>query len=281
MKQIITAFSFALLCTAGMADIFAQDCTGHPLFSNMSNFEVSSCQTREFDKAAFTIQNKEKGAAEVVEKSGEIMEVAFRWKGEWEKRPAPLQIYQNYDNAIRHAGGQVLFRIDDTNGGVQGKLRKGGDNYWVKINTDGSGYYYLTSIKEAPIRQEVVVTADEIKKGLGEEGRIAFYGIYFDTDKVIIKPESANTLQEMARFLKAASGQQVYIVGHTDNAGDLQHNLTLSKQRAGAVVAELTGKYGVNPAQLSADGVGPLVPVAVNKGEENKARNRRVEMVLR
>lgn len=281
MKRILTFSCLAALCLTGVSNIYAQDCTGHPLFSNMANFEASSCQTREFDKTAFTIRNKEKGSSEVVEKSGELTEVSFKWNGEWEKRPSPLQIYQNYDNAIRQAGGQILFRVDDTNGGVHGKLVKGGSTYWIKVNTDGSGYYYLTSIKEAAMRQDVVVTAEAIKKGLAEEGKVIFYGIYFDTDKATIKPESSKSLEEMARFLKANMGQKVYIVGHTDNTGDFQHNLTLSKQRAEAVVSTLIEKHNVNPAQVLAEGVGPLAPVANNTGEEQKARNRRVEMVQR
>lgn len=279
MKQLFCTLFLVASFLYKADNIYAQKCAGHPLFSNMANHEVASCTSKEFEKASFTIRDKAKGTSTRVEKTGELLEVSFSWKGEWDKRPSPLQIYQNYDNAIKQAGGQVFYRQDDTNGGVQGKLTKGGDTWWIKVNTDGSGYYYLTSIKEAAMRQDVVVTADEIKKGLNEDGKMAFYGIYFDTDKATIKPESAETLKEMASYLKANPTQKVFIVGHTDNTGDFQHNLTLSKQRAAAVVNELVSKYAVPATQVTADGVGSLSPVATNKSDDGKARNRRVEMV--
>lgn len=272
---------FFLAAYVGMvASAFAQQkCAGHPLFSNMTNFEVSECLNREFDKLEFTLNDKAKNSSKTVEKTGEFLEVSFHWLGEWEKRPAALQIYQNYKNAILKAGGE-LPEPYNSNGGVYGKIKKGDGTYWIQVNTDGSGYYTVRSIKEAAMRQDVkAVTADDIKKGIADEGKIAIYGIYFDTDKATVKPESANSLKEIAGFLKADPSQKVFIVGHTDNTGDFQHNLALSKQRAIAVVGKLTAEYGVNASQLTADGVGPLSPVGTNLTEAGKALNRRVEIV--
>ena len=270
-----------LACTfLSFSSAYAQNCTGHPLFSNMPNFEVSDCKTKEFDKLEFTLVDKSKNGYSVVEKSGEFLEVAFKWLGVWENRPAPVQIYENYKNAILKAGGELPAAYYQ-NGTMYGKIKKGDDTYWIQVNTDGSGYYYVRSIKARAMRQDVVVTADEIKKGIAEDGKMAFYGIYFDTDKATVKPESAAALKEIATFLKANPSQKSFVVGHTDNTGDFQHNLTLSKQRAAAVVSELTGKFGVNASQLSADGVGPLSPIASNANEAGKLRNRRVELVLK
>jgi outer membrane protein OmpA-like peptidoglycan-associated protein len=277
MKQFHTAF-LIIVCMSMAGNSYAQKCAGHPLFSNMPNFEVAECKTREFDKLEFTLNDKSKNSYVVVEKSGEFLEVSFHWLGDWEKRPASVQIYQNYKNAIVKAGGELPDAYYN-NGSVYGKIKKGGDTYWIQVNTDGSGYYWIRSIKEGAMRQDVVVTADEIKKGMAEEGKMAFYGIYFDTDKATIKPESASSLKEIASFLKADPSQKVFIVGHTDNTGDFQHNLALSKQRAAAVVNELTNKHGVSAGQLTAEGVGPLSPVGANATEAGKARNRRVEMV--
>ncbi len=259
-------------------NLYAQQCAGHPLFSNLPNFEVSECKNREFDKLEFTLTDKKNGSV-VVEKSGEFTEVAFKWIGEWEKRPAAIQIYQNYKNAIVKAGGELPDAYNK-NGTFYGKMKKGGATYWIQVYTDGSGYYYVSSVKEGAMHQDIAaITADEIKKGIAEEGKMAIYGILFDTDKASIKPESAGSLKEIASFLKAAPAVKVFIVGHTDNTGDFQHNLNLSKQRAASVVSELTSKYGVNTGQLTGDGVGPLSPVGSNSTEAGKARNRRVEIV--
>ncbi|MDR6570697.1 MULTISPECIES: OmpA family protein [Chitinophaga] len=278
------SFFFNLLlitCIGVTSNIYGQKCPGHPLFSNMSNFEVSDCVNREFDKLEFTLNDKSPNGYSVVEKSGEFLEVSFRWLGDFENRPAPVQIYQNYKNAIVKAGGELPDAYNK-NSTLYGKIKKGSDTYWLQVYTDGSGYYTVTSVKEGAMRQDVeAITAEQIKKGMKEEGKMAFYGIYFDTDKATIKPESTPSLKEIASFLKADPSQKVFIVGHTDNTGDFQHNLTLSKQRATAIVNELTTKHGVSAGQLTAEGVGPLSPIGSNATEAGKASNRRVELVRR
>ena len=151
--------------------------------------------------------------------------------------------------------------------------------YWVKVMADGSGDYSISSIKEEKMKQEVAVTAAEINNNMKEDGKAVFYGIFFDTDKSTLKPESAPTLTELSKFLLANPSTNVFIVGHTDNAGDFIHNLTLAKDRASAVVAELVGKYGVNKTQVTPQGVASLAPLASNETENGRAKNRRVEIV--
>jgi OmpA-OmpF porin, OOP family len=72
---------------------------------------------------------------------------------------------------------------------------------------------------------------------------------------------------------------KVNVVGHTDNVGTIDANMKLSQARATAVVAALTSKYGITAIRLKAYGVGPLAPVAGNKTDDGKAKNRRVELV--
>ncbi len=160
------------------------------------------------------------------------------------------------------------------------KLKKGGDTYWIKVYADGIGNYTISSIRETAMKQDVVLNAGEIRDALNAEGRVSFYGIYFDTDKASLKPESAPTLTAIAGFLKS-NPVNVYIVGHTDNTGDFARNSTLSKDRATAVAEALVTQHGVKRSQVVAQGVGPLAPVASNHNEEGKARNRRVELVIR
>lgn len=127
----------------------------------------------------------------------------------------------------------------------------------------------------------VKVNADAIKKALDHEGKISIYGITFATGSASIKPESATTLSEIARFLKANPTIQLYIVGHTDDTGSLSNNLTLSQQRAKAVVNVLVNEYQIATARLTSAGVGPYAPVASNLTDKGKAKNRRVELVRR
>jgi len=107
----------------------------------------------------------------------------------------------------------------------------------------------------------------------------AVYGIYFDTGKSEIKPESEVAIAEIAKLLRGDASLKINVVGHTDNVGGIDSNMKLSQARANAVVKILITKYGINSKRLNAYGVGPLSPVAPNKTEEGKAKNRRVELV--
>ena len=126
---------------------------------------------------------------------------------------------------------------------------------------------------------QVVVNTDQLRSSLASEGKIALYGLYFDTAKADIKPESKPQLDEMARLLMTDKSLKVTIVGHTDNEGSQQINLTLSKRRAEAVAAALTSQYHVEAGRVRAEGVAALAPVATNRNEAGRAKNRRVEMV--
>ncbi|NOG98936.1 MAG: OmpA family protein [Ignavibacteriae bacterium] len=105
------------------------------------------------------------------------------------------------------------------------------------------------------------------------------YGIYFDTDKSTIKPESEPTFKEIVKLLKDNSELNIYVVGHTDMTGTYSHNMKLSKDRAAAVVEELKAKYKISKNRLTADGVGPLAPAASNKTESGRKKKRRVKLV--
>jgi len=122
------------------------------------------------------------------------------------------------------------------------------------------------------------VKAEEITSTIDTTGRIAIYGVYFDTDKSDIKPESAESLAEMAKAISAGKGTYL-IVGHTDNQGDLNYNQTLSLKRATAVTAALTSEYKISADRVIPVGVGMAAPLAPNTDDKGRAKNRRVEIV--
>jgi OmpA-OmpF porin, OOP family len=123
------------------------------------------------------------------------------------------------------------------------------------------------------------VNADEMSKSLAATGRIALYGVYFDTDKAELRADSKPTLQEIAKLLKSRPQLKIHVVGHTDNQGTADHNLDLSRRRAASVVQELTGKFTVVANQLDSFGAGWYSPIATNDSEEGRSKNRRVELV--
>jgi OOP family OmpA-OmpF porin len=127
----------------------------------------------------------------------------------------------------------------------------------------------------------VVISAEEITKGLAAEGKVALYGILFDFNKATIKPESRPSLDEIARFLKANPARNVYVIGHTDNVGGFESNMQLANNRAAAVAADLSRTYEIPAGRMVASGVGLQAPVASNATEEGRAKNRRVELLPR
>lgn len=138
----------------------------------------------------------------------------------------------------------------------------------------------LVEIVEPKGREKKMVTisAEEIDSTITADGKIILYGILFDFDKATIKPESQPQLDEMAHYLESNADEKVFVVGHTDNQGEIDYNMKLSAARADAVVKALA-KAGISSKRLVAKGVGPLVPVASNRSEEGQALNRRVELV--
>lgn len=126
---------------------------------------------------------------------------------------------------------------------------------------------------------EVTVDAKAMGRGLAQAGHIALYGIHFASDSAQLEKSSDATLAQMAALLKAQPKLKAYVVGHTDDSGSLAHNLTLSQQRAEAVVKALTTNYDIAPARLAAKGLASYAPVASNHDPSGKAKNRRVELV--
>jgi OOP family OmpA-OmpF porin len=157
------------------------------------------------------------------------------------------------------------------------------DGYEPKFSpAKGQAMVRLDTLQVGQIADRmVVVSAAEINKGLVTEGKIALYGILFDFNKATIKPESRPTLDEIGKFLRSNPGQNVYVIGHTDNVGGFDSNMQLSSSRAAAVAADLSRTYGIPATRMVASGVGLQAPVATNATEEGRAKNRRVELLPR
>ena len=139
----------------------------------------------------------------------------------------------------------------------------------------------IVDLVETREREQKMVTvkADAMDREIAASGSIALYGIYFDFDKAVVKPESQPTLQEIALLLKNKPGLKLLIAGHTDNVGTFAYNTDLSQRRAAAVVQALTGEFGIDRSRLTPVGVSSASPKATNRTEEGRARNRRVELV--
>ena len=122
--------------------------------------------------------------------------------------------------------------------------------------------------------------ANEAAARIEMAGSVVLEGLAFESGKAALTDADAPALADLAAWLKAHPDRSVTLVGHTDASGTLAANVTLSRQRAAAARQVLIDRYGLPPAQVSAEGVGPLAPRASNDTDEGRAQNRRVEAVL-
>ncbi len=192
-----------------------------------------------------------------------------------------------YSDRLPSGAGIQLLAGSATRGGscyIAAKLaRPQGDVY---LTLAGSQYtqnkvLFMLDILESEAVEDDLVTvdADAMSKDIDLYGKVTLYGIYFDFDKTTVKPESKPALDEIAALLKNRPNLELYVVGHTDIKGTLDYNITLSEQRAAAVVEALAKQYGIKTSRLTPKGVGPLVPVMTNQSEKGREKNRRVELV--
>jgi OOP family OmpA-OmpF porin len=251
-----------------------------PLFTRMPNFYISDYKYYDFD--VYTFVNSK---GEDINVEGQRYYITYRLQ-EGVTTPSQLQIIRNYTNAIKKIGGTVEKEsIDQVEGSAYMRLQKDNTEIWVHIetsvNTDVNPYT-LNIVQKSDMVQDVVANpevAEAFAKEIGEKGKVAIYGIHFDTNKTEIKPDSETALKEVSKLFSQNPNLKLYIVGHTDNVGEFSYNMKLSQARAESVVKELTTKYGVASGRVMPYGVGPLSPVASNKTEEGRAKNRRVELI--
>jgi len=248
----------------------AAGCADHPVVTRMQNMRIVNCKTSDFDRFVFKTG---KTTQETVE--GRRVEMRYQIAA-GQPAPSKLAIIRNHQEAMKAIGGVVKYEDDRY---TVLNINKNGKDVWVQVDTAWGGGYMLMIVEKQAMVQEVVASAALFEAGLKATGHVEVPGIFFDTGKSVLKPESAAAVAEIAKLLKADPPMKVFIAGHTDNVASLDLNLKLSQARADAVMQALISQQGIAAARLTARGVGPLAPVASNDTEEGRARNRRVELV--
>ncbi len=121
--------------------------------------------------------------------------------------------------------------------------------------------------------------SEGLAERLAASGKAVVYGIHFDSDSAVPRPDSEATLQEILKALQAKSALKLQIAGHTDSTNSHEHNLKLSQNRAEAVVKWLVD-HTVSAQRLTPKGFGETQPVANNDTAAGRALNRRVELIV-
>ncbi len=277
-KTFIALGAFIIMSCVSLAQNDAEGCKDHPLFTRLSNFYITAC-SENYNELELRI-NSEK----TEKKEGNLFSITYYYdfdKGE--KARSPLQIIKNYENAVVNNGGSMLYRnVNPQDADIEATfhLSTKEKDYWVKVGSFGGTatsveHFTLYILEMEPMKQEV--QASEMMKALNKDGFIALY-INFETGKSDIKPESKEIVNQIAEMLKANKDLKISIEGHTDNVGNDKSNQKLSEDRAKSVMNALV-VLGIDKTRLKSKGWGASKPIADNRTEEGRAKNRRVEIV--
>jgi outer membrane protein OmpA-like peptidoglycan-associated protein len=300
---LLVALSCQLPTQAGAQ---TRDVAGAKDFPGIGRFGgsvVTGYQVKDFDAARMQAAAfKDGNPADARRLEGRVTRIAYRTK----PGPSILEVSRNFETQLTKAGYETLLACDtDACGGIPfteaidalpvpqmwvdgfnyhyyaGRKSEGGRETYasVVVSENNREITAQLTVAELGAIENKMVDAAAMAKGLGETGHIALYGIYFDTDKAAIKPESRPTLEQIAKLLSGQPQLNVFIVGHTDSQGAFDYNLDLSRRRAEAIAAELVKSYRIAQTRLRTAGVGLLAPVGSNASEAGRALNRRVELV--
>lgn len=281
MNRIFRIFMLLVCLALPALAVAGDDVSGskdHPLLTRYPGSYISE-YSKGYNATDYKVGAGDSAKAQSVE--GDTTSLRYFY-GSPETQPSPLQVMRNYQNAIKRIGGEVVYErlpTDGDGGETTLKVQTGGKEVWVKVVPDIYGaptQDYLLVITEVAAMSQAV-TANQLRDELDKNGFITLH-VNFDTGKADLKADDLATVQQIAVMLKAAPSLKLSIEGHTDNVGDPASNKALSEARAKSVMNAIV-QAGIAADRLSAAGFGQERPVADNRSEEGRARNRRVELV--
>ena len=305
-RRIVTPWLLLLVLAPVSLGAAEGDVAGSADYPQIGRFDgsvITSYDVKDFDEYTLpTGRARGKEFESVVDLEGKVTRISYRR----EPGASVLEVAKNFEIKLKDAGFEILFTCKAKACGegafryaietinepkmvidswqyryiAAKKAGQDGETYAsILVSTNNKKIYTQVFAVEIAAMAFRMVDAEQMASNILETGRIALYGIYFDTDKTDIKPESKPTLDEIAALLANNRQLKLIVVGHTDNQGAFDYNMTLSKRRAQAVVEELVKSYDVSKDRLMAEGVGYLAPMATNTTEDGRGQNRRVELV--
>lgn len=305
MRRSFASIVFILLFTASV-QAAPGDAPGSRDFPGIGRFDssvITGYVQKDFDAVRLQAAPFMDGKAQDERRlEGRITKIAYKTG----TGPSILEVTRNFEQQLEKAGYETLLRCDtDACGGgaflerldilpipqmwadgfnfryYAGRKQDGGAEAYASliVSSNNDEIWVQLTVAELGAMENKMVDAAAMAKGILEKGHIALYGIYFDTDKATLKPESRPTLDEIAKLLLGQPKLSVHIVGHTDSQGSFQHNMELSRRRAEAVAQSLAAEHRIARGRLRTAGVGFLAPVSSNATEDGRALNRRVELV--
>ncbi|MCV2872117.1 OmpA family protein [Defluviimonas sp. WL0050] len=258
----------------------------------------------------------ENGRIETVATEGEVTQTAWRIR---EGDLSTMAVLKHLREQLRGEGFEVLFECDtDACGGfdfrfgtpvlpepemhvdlgdfrflsarrvagpepdyVSLMVSRSADSGFVQMVRVGAALSEPVPIAKANFTARAAVPGPSaVDDELTTAGKVVLDDLDFGSGSTDLGEGRFASLAALAAFLKANPDKTVALVGHTDAEGSLAGNVALSRKRAQSVLERLVALHGVDPNQLSADGVGFLSPIASNLTPEGRTQNRRVEAMI-
>jgi len=291
----------------------------HPLVGRYQGSVITAFERKAYEEISLPDRPMARGNAKAPETwrkpvAGKL--TAFRYEGPGER--SLLEVMRNHEQALRAKGFEITLFCrtkdcavtDVSTFWTAGRGPVGLPPTWesliyllaerndaqgvvtvamLGVETKASGstpltpHLAVTIVEGKPMDSGkiAVVKSDEMQQKLARDGRVAIYGIYFDFDKAEIKAQSREQIEQLGMLMKNNPKLDVLIVGHTDAQGAFDYNLSLSQRRAQAVAQALAADFGIAARRVTAAGAGMMAPVASNRSEDGRVKNRRVEIVER
>jgi OmpA-OmpF porin, OOP family len=180
-----------------------------------------------------------------------------------------IEWFTVYHDALPKAGWTIINTFHSGDAVITAHYGLHGRNIWAYLHMSGGEYSFLVGDEGGG--------ASGLSADLSTQCHVALTGVLFDFNKSTLKPESDAVLEKVHDLLGKDSALKLEVQGHTDDVGTDAYNQTLSEARAASVVAWLT-QHGIASGRLSSKGYGKMMPVADNKTDEGRAKNRRVEI---
>lgn len=288
----------------------------HPAVERVAGSFIRHFERQDFARVTLPAGPRDSSSrdySEVVTLEGEHLWIVYDFA---DPDTSPLRVHRSYLSTLQAAGFEIVFAgVGDAlvnagrnanfftgqrHLGGNGPLNNREDVYYLLAKKPDQGLHVSvstfqfagnnprgTGVSVNVVTEEVMqvsmdhqpLSASEMADSLLENGRVAIQDILFAFDSDQILPESADSLNTIASLLQEQPELGLLVVGHTDDMGQFDYNLTLSMQRASAVVRYLQQQHGIAADRLQAAGAGMLAPIASNRTEAGRSQNRRVELV--
>ena len=298
-------WALAIICTICATTAAGQD------LKFPSNAIVTREITRALDSYAMPVGPWVDGALPVETADGQLKQQAWTITA---TGLTTLQLIQPLRDQLHNDGFEIIYECRDQNCGgfdfrfqtevlppPEMQVNLGNFRYFAARKNDGAelisviasrsaraGFVQVTRIGSTDITEDVPplhestsnAQLSDLSKSLVQNGHVVLNGLYFETGSSRLGRVRYDTLQALADFLTTRPDLKIALVGHTDSSGSLDSNITLSIQRAKSVLDKLVSDYNVNRAQLKAQGMGYLDPIASNQTQVGREKNRRVEVII-